>query len=57
MIIERDKKVQELQNNLFNQLSDIITNFEPKETKQKSDDIKIVDMESAIKELLAMGVK
>lgn len=57
MHIERDKKVQKMQHDLFSQLSDIVSNFEPQENKTMENNVQFVDMESAIKELLAMGAK
>lgn len=57
MYIERDKKVQKMQSELFSQLSEIVSNFEPKEDKRIENNVQFVDMESAIKELLAMGAK
>lgn len=57
MYIERDKKVQKMQSELFSQLSEIVSNFEPKEDKRIENNVQFVDMESAIKELLAMKAK
>lgn len=57
MFIERDKKIQQLQSDIFDQLSEIVSNFEPKNETTKVNDVQFVDMESAIKELLAMGAK
>lgn len=59
MFIERDQKNAKMQAELFSKMSDIINAIDP--IQQNSNDIvnnvKFVDMESAIKELLAMGVK
>jgi uncharacterized UBP type Zn finger protein len=57
MIIERDQKIKKMQADLFGQLSEIVSNFEPKEERRLENNVQFVDMESAIKELLAMGVK
>jgi len=57
MIIERDQKIKKMQADLFGQLSDIISNFEPKKEISVENNVQFVDMESAIKELLAMGIK
>jgi hypothetical protein len=57
MIIERDQKIKKMQADLFGQLSDIISNFEPTKEINVENNVQFVDMESAIKELLAMGIK
>lgn len=46
-----------MQSELFSQLSDIVSQFEPQGEKKIENNVQFVDMESAIKELLAMGIK
>jgi hypothetical protein len=57
MHIERDKKIQQLQSDVFGQLNAIINSLDPKKEDVIDNNVQFVDVESAIKELLAMGVK
>lgn len=59
MFIERDQKINKMQSDLFNQLSEIVDIHTPKNQKEilNRNDVKFVDIESAIRELLEMGVR
>jgi len=60
MFIERDPKNAKMQADLFSRMSEIVSNFDPspQHNNTNSDSgVTFVDMESAIKELLAMGAK
>ena len=60
MFIERDQKNAKMQAELFNRMSEIINSVDPlpkSNDESKFNNVQFVDMESAIKELLAMGVK
>lgn len=57
MHIERDKKIQQLQSDVFGQLNAIINSLDPKTEDVIDNNVQFVDVESAIKELLAMGAK
>jgi hypothetical protein len=59
MIIERDKKNLELQNEVFGKINDIFNSIDPVSTSNNTVDnnVKFVDIESAAKELLALGIK
>jgi hypothetical protein len=58
VIIDRDKKNLKLEADLFGKMSDIVKVFEPENKKDKDkNNLAVVSVEDAIKELLAMGEK
>jgi hypothetical protein len=59
MVIERDNKVVNMENQLFSQLTTIMNQIDPKPVKEidKTNGVKFISIEDAAKELLAMGVK
>jgi len=59
MIIERDKKNLELQKEVFGKINDIFNSIDPVSSNNNdvNNNVKFVDIESAARELLALGVK
>lgn len=53
--IERDSKINNLEQTLFGKLSNIISAYEPKIEKQTTNSINTVSVEDALKELLQMS--
>lgn len=52
--IERDSKINNLEQSLLGQLSNIISSHEPRENKQITNQVQTISVEDALKELLQL---
>jgi len=53
--IDRDSRINNLEQTLFGKLSDIISAYEPKTEKQDNTNIQNISLEDALKELLQIS--